>query len=113
MRLTAEMLRTGYDFLRSSAPYCRWGMPPGKEVKFLITAAAKVYGDHLLLTDGAHRIRISNQFHGHPYTLLKTLAHEMLHVHQAERELPIEHDAEFMRLWRLVCKHHGFDPLNP
>jgi hypothetical protein len=40
------------------------------------------------------------------------MAHEMIHQHQQRQRTDTpntEHNAEFMRLARAVCRHHGWD----
>jgi len=113
LRLTPEMLATAYDFLRASAPFHAWRLPESDDVEFHVIGARDRRG-HYCAGDGAlHRIAISAANVGHSETLIRTIAHEMVHLHQRERRSDTpntEHNSEFWHLARLVCIHHGFDP---
>jgi len=113
LRLTPEMLATAYEFLRASAPFRAWRLPESDDVEFHVIGARDRRG-HYCSGDGVlHRIAISAANVGHSETLIRTIAHEMVHLHQREQRLETpntEHNAEFWHLARLVCIHHGFDP---
>jgi len=49
--------------------------------------------------------------HSHTFTVLLTLAHEMIHLVQAihKSDNKNQHNAEFKRLAKRVCHLHGFD----
>jgi hypothetical protein len=113
LRLTPEMLVAAYEFLRVSAPFRAWKLPDADEVEFHVIGARDRRGHYCTGEGALHCIAISAANVGHSETLIRTVAHEMLHLHQRERrsETPhTEHNAEFRRLARLVCVHHGFDP---
>lgn len=112
MRLTPDVLRAAYEFLRSTEPFRRWALPSPEYVKFVVSRSKKVMGDYVVLPN-CHRIRISERLHSHTHTLIHTMAHEMVHLRQAIRgasRAKTEHNADFMRQWAIVCRHHGFDP---
>lgn len=96
-----------YEMLRSTMPFKQWGLPPSTEVEFRVTRERHVLGTHTryVRTD-EHIISISNVRVGHMSTLIETMAHEMVHVKTRKPE----HNKEFYRLWRQVCRYHGFDP---
>jgi hypothetical protein len=107
------MLATAYDFLRASAPFRGWRMPDPDEVEFHVISARDRRGHYCRGGQSLHCIAVSAASVGHTETLIRTIAHEMIHLHQREArsETPnAEHNAEFLRLARLVCLHHGFDP---
>jgi hypothetical protein len=110
LRLTPDMLEGAYEFLRTTPPFRRWALPPADEVEFIVGREPRCRGMHA--NDGTHRIMISDRNIGHTINLVATMAHEMIHVHQSERWLSTrtEHNADFHRRARLVCRHHGFDP---
>jgi hypothetical protein len=113
LRLTPEMLATAYEFLRTSAPFRAWNLPDADDVEFHVIAARDRRGHYCRGDTARHRIAVSAANVGHSETLLRTIAHEMIHLYQSERrsETPkAEHNGEFGRLARLVCVHHGFDP---
>ena len=112
LRLTPEMLATAYEFLRASAPFRAWKLPDADDVEFHVIGARDRRGHYCAGDSALHRIAISASNVGHSETLIRTIAHEMLHLHQREQrsETPnTEHNAEFLRLARMVCLHHGFD----
>ena len=113
LRLTPEMLAAAYEFLRASAPFRAWGLPHADDVEFHVIGARDRRGHYCRGESARHRIAISAANVGHSETLLRTIAHEMLHLYQNERgseTSKTEHNAEFRRLARAVCLHHGFDP---
>ncbi len=113
LRITPEMLAAAYEFLRASAPFRAWALPEADDVEFHVTAARDRRGHYCRGDSARHRIAVSAANVGHSETLLRTVAHEMLHLYQNEScsETPnTEHNAEFRRLVRIVCLHHGFDP---
>jgi predicted SprT family Zn-dependent metalloprotease len=113
LRLSPEILRAAYDFLRATPPFKRWKLPPPEFVEFSVNKAADTHGDYVLSANGTHRIRLSETLIGHTASLMCVMAHEMIHLHQAEAGTlrpKAHHGAEFKRLAARVCKLHGFDP---
>jgi len=100
-----------YDCLRVFPPFNRWRLPVGDEVSFTVASHHAFYGWHNY--DGAsHTIAISQRTVGQLDTLMLFMAHEMIHLHQAERgtwSRRVNHNAEFRRLAARVCRVHGFD----
>ena len=111
--LTPENLRAAYDFLCTTAPFNKWNLPEGDDVTFKVsrsrtTAALLTYwGDRTELT-------VSSALNGHTDTLLSSVAHEMIHLH--ERQCGIKstgenaHGRAFRKWAAQVCDAHGFDP---
>jgi hypothetical protein len=60
----------------------------------------------------SHEVSISQNRVGHTSILMRTVAHEMIHQYQL-RAWPetanTEHNAEFVRLAKRVCRVHGRD----
>lgn len=116
MKLTPEILEASYDFLRATPPFRGWRLPKGEDVTFNVTKTRGTLGSYTryIRTD-RHIINISGARISHPELLINVMAHEMVHLVLGVRktETPnTEHSAEFRRLARIVCKHHGFDPLD-
>jgi hypothetical protein len=114
LRLTPELMEGAYEFLRLTPPFKNWQLPHADEVEFVVSRHRFHVGYHrgIRRLVRSHEIGISEHCVGHTNTLLRTLAHEMIHQHQQRRrsETPnTEHNAEFRRLARLVCRHHGWD----
>ncbi|OFX03269.1 MAG: hypothetical protein A3E78_12080 [Alphaproteobacteria bacterium RIFCSPHIGHO2_12_FULL_63_12] len=107
--LTPATLEAAYDFLRAMPPFSRWGLPPGDEIRFRVTSDPEAMGWHSVDKDG-HCIDISGEKVGHLVTLMKTMAHEMIHLRQDELGLKRTHGKGFAALAHQVSKVHGFDP---
>jgi hypothetical protein len=113
LRLTPEVVAAAYEFLRASAPFRGWKLPEADEVEFHVIGARDRRGHYCAGEGATHRIAVSAANVGHCETLMRTIAHEMIHLVQREHrcETPnAEHNGEFWRMARLVCLHHGFDP---
>lgn len=115
LSLNPDMLAAAYEFLRASPPFRGWrpALPDAETVEFHITRSQALRGRWCVADSGAHRIEISCSTVGHSETLIRTVAHEMIHLYQREAgtETPnAMHNAEFHRLKRLVCLGHGWDP---
>ena len=108
--LTPEILRAAYDFLATTMPFCRWNMPEGEDVAFKVVRNPKVFADYRWT--GRHTIRVSGTTVGHTETLLRTMAHEMIHLHEQQSGMATssQHTKAFWKLAARVCKYHGFDP---
>lgn len=106
------MVAAAYDFLREMPPYKGWRMPPGDSVIFVIARDANCYGYYQ--PDGEHhRIGVVDLAVGHTTSLVKVVAHEMIHMHQYLKRLDTRgavHNANFRKLADRVCRTHGWDP---
>lgn len=115
MKLTPAILQASYDFLRSTPPFNKWKMPPGKDVEFrVIRKRDRLGAYHGYIHDkGKHTIDMCGARLSHTSSLILIMAHEMLHLYQRVKGTETsnsEHNAEFFRLTEIICKHHGFDP---
>ncbi len=116
LHLTPDVLRGAYDFLRTTQPFHRWKLPPGREVEFRVVAKHDERGWHWRSpsADCHHVVGVSKTCIAHSDSLVMVMAHEMVHVRQSARGTETSntiHNAEFRRLAKIVCRHHGFDPL--
>jgi hypothetical protein len=113
LRLTHENLPAAYEYLRSCAPFRRWGLPHADELEFKVTRDKDCWGYmHGDVRSPNAVIAISEIRTGSSATLLQVMAHEMTHLRQHVRKTETantQHNAEFMRLARQVCRHHVFD----
>lgn len=59
-----------------------------------------------------HAITMSESVIGHWSTLSETMAHEMIHLYQSinKRQTKTEHNLDFRKLAKEVCREFGFDP---
>lgn len=111
MRLTPHIVEATYTYLRQTPPFSSWKLPEADEVEFHVTGHHDRYADCGASENGAHCIRVSGNRVDHTLTLLPTMAHEMIHLRLEEQGVAhAGHGPAFRRMWRLVCKHHGFDP---
>ena len=112
LALSPAILEAAYDFLRTTPPFKSWKLPPAEEIRFRVMSAKDCRGWHTF-NNGEHDIAISRSVIGRTSALMETLAHEMIHVYQINKKSwtkNTEHNAEFWRLAKIICKHHGFDP---
>ena len=107
MKLTPALLEATYNFLCETPPFRNWPALP-VEVGFIVVKDKKVRG-----YQRGRVIGISEGCIGRVDALIATMAHEMIHLYQAEKKTATraEHNAEFYRLAKIVCRHHGYDPL--
>ena len=105
MKLTPDILRGAYEYLRTTPPFNKWGLPDGDEVGFHVSLSNINRG--MYWNDGTPHIQISDRLHEHSYSIIATMAHEMCHILDEGKAM---HGAEFKRLTNLVCRFHGFDP---
>ncbi|TWA89534.1 SprT-like domain-containing protein [Bradyrhizobium stylosanthis] len=110
-RLTPKVLETSYDYLRTTPPFNRWKLPPGGDVKFVVIRSKDDCGWYNIV-NGQHVIAASSAYIGRTLSLMELMAHEMIHLYQRRKNpRATGHNAEFHKLGRRACKHHGFDPL--
>lgn len=108
MHITPDMLEKAYEYLRSTPPFRRWGLPRGDEVEFHVMNKRQVRGDCRAAKD-RHIIRLSAHNIGRTESLMAVLAHEMVHVHCDLRGVKAAHGREFLKFAAQVCREHGFD----
>ena len=112
MKPTPDACAAAYDCLRSFAPFKGWKLPSGEEVEFIVTRDPSKYGAHShYICRDEHIIEISDACNGHLNTLMFTMAHEMVHLHQKRAKLvtKAEHNADFKRRAKSVCRELGWD----
>lgn len=106
LHLTPETLEAAYEYLRTTRPFCNWGLPDGEDIKFLVVRNL-LYGYFI---DFKKVIAISTFRIGRTDCLFETMAHEMIHVHLDNFGVRSQHGKAFHRAAAQVCKEHGFDP---
>lgn len=116
MRLTNEVLQAAYAYLNETGPFVDWNLPDAEDVYFQVTNWKNVQGQCNTVIFGdkyQFRIQISQRFHLYTFSLMQTMAHEMVHMHQRQNcrnHGKQSHGADFQALAREVCAYHGFDP---
>lgn len=114
MQLTSEQVAATYDCLRLQPPFNRLKLPEVTGITFKITHHKDRQGHYTHTVGGDdHEIAVSAYWVGHFNTLLQVVAHEMLHLWQRTRRTTpkgdVQHNAEFRRLAKRVCKAFGWD----
>ena|SRR3990167_5353870 len=115
--LTPEALRASYEYLRSTKPFNGWNLPAAEEVEMKVVSISDIAGDHSTYRRqhwkkyGRHIIRISDKTVSSTDRLLRTMAHEMIHVGQEECGTATkgEHNKDFYKRLQAVAHIHGFD----
>lgn len=113
--LHPEQVAAMYDCLRAFPPFNTMRLPPADEVEFQVRSSPGYYGWHAVKGVGGtrHVIAISSKNVGYLPTLALFLAHEMIHLYQAQNGTAtreVQHNAEFRRIAAKACRQLGFDP---
>ena len=112
--LTPQRLAYIYDCLRGFYPFNKWKLPPSDEVEFRLAARKDVQGEfdraHYKPLD-KHCIMVSYLKHHHFDSVVKTVAHEMVHQSQdiSGTSTTSQHNEDFKKRAHLVCKSMGWD----
>lgn len=109
--LTPAMCEQSYELLRTMPPFRSWRLPHADDVKFIVSRTKKVFAYHNCEAN-EHCIEVSQRKHGQMGTLLATMAHEMIHIHQHNKKHRDAHGASFNRYADQICRIHGFDRTN-
>jgi predicted SprT family Zn-dependent metalloprotease len=113
LTVTVAIARAAYAYLAETPPFNTWNLPNEEDVIFTIKRGKDFYG-RCSRIDKKIAIEISSGLHGTTDTLMRTMAHEMIHVFEFHHKLKktSEHGRGFQRLAQSVCETHGFDPKN-
>ena len=112
--LTPHVLVAAYEYLRATAPFRRWALPPADEVEFCVTRHRDREGDHDVRgAQRDHVLRVSSYWIKTTSELMEVMAHEMIHAKQRMTRTASndKHNAEFHRLAQRVCQQHGWDKI--
>lgn len=111
LRITPESLAAAYECLRAFDPFRRWALPHATTMKFRVIRSRTDHG--AFWVDGQTPVmEISERKHGHLGSLLETVGHEMIHLHQRLKRTDTpnaQHNAEFNRIAKRVCRTFGWD----
>ena len=111
--LDKEMLAAAYEYLRHTPPFSKWNLPDAEDVKFSTSRRPREAGRYQW--DGNHNIIASIHGVGHTSTLMRFMAHEMIHLYlekmgwESKARSEEVHNAAFRKFAAQVCKYHGFD----
>jgi hypothetical protein len=110
LRLSPATLESGYEFLRTTAPFKGWRLPEPDGVAFVVSRSRLHRAQ--FVWDAPPRLEVSERFVSHTATLMALIAHEMVHLRlwlKGGDRVDVHHSAAFLRDWAAVCRHHGFD----
>lgn len=113
LKLTPPILRSAYDLLAVTDPFIRWNLPDSEDIEFRVQKG-RGQDARLWMQGTKFTIDISSAKNGHLDTMLSSMAHEMVHLHEARCKMrwrgTDHHGAAFRKWAAQVCKVHGFDP---
>jgi hypothetical protein len=108
--LTPDMLESAYRLLNTTLPFRRWDLPHPDKVEFRVIAARDRFAHHRAYADGeGHEIAVSAAMVKTPELLVKSMAHEIVHMRQDQLGMRDIHGRGFKSLAKLVCRRHGWD----
>ena len=110
IKLTEEMLGHCYDMLAATPALSKWNLPSSEDIKFKVVKRKSIFGRYVY-EGGDHRIEISSKSVGTFSTLISTMAHEMIHLHQSLLDIPVADDKTFHGFADAVCKEFELDRL--
>ena len=115
MKLTPTILRNIYAMLYCCEPFSKWKLPLPEEIKFIVDYDPETMGTYCYDegNEHEHTITISASRCGFLETVIKTIAHEMIHASRSGTvsDAWLKHDASFRRKAHQIGVSCGFDPL--
>jgi hypothetical protein len=113
LSLTVERVAALYEALRTFPPFNRLKLLPSGEVKLQVTRHRDREGHYTrYIGTDEHFIALSAAKLGHFDSVVKALAHEMIHLHQGVAKTETRgahHNAEFRRIAARACRRFGWD----
>jgi len=110
LEVTPDHAAAVYDCLRAFEPFRSMRLPEADDVEFHIRHRRDIHAEYCYAGD-KHSITVSSVLVGSFDELAKVVAHEMLHLGQAEAGTytRTEHNPEFLRLARRICAQMVWD----
>jgi hypothetical protein len=113
--ITENNIANLYSALIEFPVFEEYKLPPASTVEFLVVHDSSMYGQYEPPEAGEpHTITISTAKCGHLDTVMKTLAHEIIHmicyIEAPKTEKYTSHKGLFLKLQKRVANHLGFDP---
>jgi len=110
MKFTSKNLGSIYFMLCELRPFKNWAMPDWADVYFVVSSDPDVMGTYIYDDEKErHVITISRIKNGHLDTVIKTMAHEMIHMKRWKTSGWDKHDAVFRKYATQVAIELGFD----
>ena len=110
MTPNSHSLEAMYLMLNQMKPFKTWDLPNTAYINFVVTDEEDAYGSYVF-DDDIHIITISKAKCSHFETILKTLAHEMIHCKRYKTRNWDKHDKVFRKYASQIADEFGFDPL--
>jgi len=112
IHLTPEILVLQYALLRETPPFKGWRLPHPEEVGFVVSRTPDLCGQFWVTDKKVPCIAVSGKAVSRIDTLTRIMAHEMIHLRQwwEGTSTEAQHNADFKKKARQVCRFHGFDP---
>ena len=109
LQLTPESLAACYNYLLQFDPFVQWNLPDSEDIVFRVVKSRKIWGQ--VKHTSPPIVEISSAHIGRHESLLATMSHEIIHLHQNATEIlgRNAHDAAFCKFADAVCKVHNFD----
>lgn len=100
--------------LREMPPFDRWAYPPASEIHFYLVTKPDQQAGYNTTAGGRHMLGVNADIHAHLPHLTRSMAHEMAHMRQEmlgrrPATKDEQHNREFRRIQRLICRNLGFD----
>ena len=117
MQLTSSILVSVYSMLLPCRPFNGWSsLPPVEEIRFVVDTDDATMGTYMYHEEDdrekwQHVVTVSKGRCGHLDTVIRTLAHEMIHMRRHRTTKWAAHDAIFRRYAKQISAELGFDPL--
>lgn len=113
LKLTTDVCSAAYRYLCETEPFVKWNMPDPEDITFKISRARDKFGECGKWEDAPGMwCSISEHNIGTTDTLMRTMAHEMIHIHLDSKGMKdtSPHGRAFQACKRRVCAVHGWDP---
>jgi len=112
MKLTASKLQAIYVMLTNLRPFDAWKLPHTNEILFQVTNELDAMGTYVFDDlQEKHVLTISKAKNAHLETVIRTMAHEMIHMKRGKTKRWDKHDQVFRNHARRIALELGFDPL--
>ena len=108
--VTAETILAVYVMLKAFPPFSRWGLPAK-----INTESVPYKSFRADFNPNTNTLRVSHTKVMTFHCLVEAVAHEMCHMRQdviGRWPMRGDHNADFQRMAKQVCKHFPFDPGN-
>jgi hypothetical protein len=107
--ITPQTIQAIYEMLIQLPPFNKWNLPPSSKVIFEVTNDPTCYGEY---EPEPHTIRISSAKLSFLDHVVRTMAHELIHLrlYMKGSKSWDKHDKVFLSLSSKVALQMGYDP---